>query len=93
MANCRVLAEHGAALGITYGWKEDPAQPFHSWVLYVDLPPGQVSFHTAQRLTGPDYAGDWDGQHFSANRIIAFCNEILSRPTGQQDFAFEVANA
>jgi hypothetical protein len=75
---CKALLEHGVALGITFGWKQDPAQEFHSWVLYVDLPHGQVSFHSAARGDGPDYTGDWDGQHKSAERIIAFCDSVMS---------------
>ncbi len=76
---CAALAEHGAALGISYGWKQDPAQPFHSWVLYVDLPQGQVSFHAGERLgDGPDYTSDWDGQHKSAERILALCDGVMS---------------
>lgn len=58
---CKVLAEHAEASGIVYGWAEDDAQPFHRWVLYVDLPTGQVSFHAAARGDGPDYSGAWDG--------------------------------
>jgi len=72
-----VLAKHASTLGITYGWKYDPAQPVHSWVLYVDLPQGQVSFHTGHRGEGPNYAGKWDGSHASADRIIAFCDQVF----------------
>ncbi len=57
----RTLGEHAQALGILWGWGEDAKQEFHRWVLYVDIPTGQVSFHTAERGTGPDYAGKWDG--------------------------------
>lgn len=64
--------------GIRWGWKHDPAQPVHAWVLYVDLPSGQVSFHTERRGIGPDYIGEWDGQHASADRIIAFAAAVLS---------------
>src|SRR5690349_21003191 len=34
----QLLSEHAETLGITWGWKRDPRQAFHSWVLYVDLP-------------------------------------------------------
>jgi hypothetical protein len=78
---CAVLKEHGEALGINWGWKEDPAQEFHSWVLYVDLPVGQCSFHSATKGTGPDYQGDWDGQHLSAERILSFCDQVFERRT------------
>jgi hypothetical protein len=76
---CRVLLKHGAALGITFGWKEDPAQEYHNWVLYVDLPTGQVSFHAATHGEGPLYRGDWDGSHLSAERILEFCDLVASR--------------
>ena len=46
--------------GLRWGWAEDPDQAFHKWVLYVDLPTGQVSFHTAERGEGPDYPDKWD---------------------------------
>lgn len=46
-----------------WGWKTDPKQHRHSWVLYVELPTGQVSFHAERRGIGPDFPGDWDGQH------------------------------
>ena len=62
----------------TFGWKKDPNQTFHSWVLYVDLPTGQVSFHSKERYAGPDYSGDWDGvKGISAQRIVAFCQSVL----------------
>ena len=63
---------------LQWGWKKDPAQPFHSWVLYVDLPTGQVSFHSRDRYAGPDYPGDWDGiRGISPQRIILFCQRVL----------------
>lgn len=74
-----ILTKHGEALGITWGWKRDPRQAFHSWVLYIDLPMGQVSFHAGGRLRGPDYAGDWDGQHSSCERILSFCEMVASK--------------
>ena len=79
---CKLLAEHGEFLGFRYGWKEDPSVPFGedpSWVLYVDIPQfGQVSFHSPSRGTGPAYAGDWDQQHASEERILAFCDHIMN---------------
>jgi hypothetical protein len=94
---CRLLALHGEAFGIRWGWKEDKEVLFgekSSWVLYVDLPgptfevltekpgvmvcaPSQVSFHCPQRLTGPDYPGEWDRQKESLTRILAFCDAIF----------------
>lgn len=74
---CEALAQHGASLGIVFGWKRDPETPAYEWVLYVDLPQGQVRFHTSTRGLGPDYAGDWDRQHCSKERTIAFCDSVL----------------
>jgi len=77
----KVLTEHGAALGITFGWKEDPQTVFGeeaSWVLYVDLPQGQVSFHSPNKLAGPLYARDWDQQKLSAQRVIEFADSVAS---------------
>jgi hypothetical protein len=77
---CRVLLEHGKSLGIAWGWKEDPNQEYHNWVLYVDLPQGQVSFHAATKGDGPLYRGEWDGKHESATRILAFCDSLAAVP-------------
>jgi hypothetical protein len=83
MANLsRALIENAATvceqLGIAWGWKEDPAQEYHSWVLYVDLPTGQCSFHARSRGEGPDYLGEWDRvPHASADRILAFCDWVI----------------
>lgn len=63
---------------MAWGWKKDPAQEFHNWVLYVELPTGQVSFHAAARGLGPDYPGDWDGLHLSAERITRWCDQLLT---------------
>lgn len=73
---CLILIEHAEASRIIWGWKTDPAQEYHVWVLYVDLPTGQVSFHTRDRGTGPDYPGEWDGEHASADRIIRFVESL-----------------
>lgn len=75
---CRLLKQHAGALGIRWGWKPDPNQALHSQVLYVELPQGQVSFHSSDRCGCPDvdFAGEWDGQHKSTERILAFCDAI-----------------
>jgi hypothetical protein len=80
----RSVAEKGkyevniGKLSIPYGWKQDPNTPGFEWVLYVDLPQGQVSFHAATRGAGPDYQGEWCGEHLSAERIVAFCDAVLN---------------
>lgn len=82
---CRLLAEHGARFGFRYGWKEDASVVFGeraSYVLYVDIPQvGQCSFHSPDRGGGPDYAGEWDREHASADRIIVFCDSVVQRDT------------
>ena len=75
---CRALTEHAADQGIAWGWGEDPAQPVHKHVLYVDLPTGQVSFHAPSRGEGPDYPRAWDGvPGQSPDRIIRFVARLL----------------
>lgn len=63
--------------GYSWGWTRDAAEDHASWVVYLDLPMGQVSFHSVERLDGPDYPGQWDGQRASEARIILFCQAIL----------------
>jgi hypothetical protein len=74
---CKALLEYGEQVKIRFGWKQDPRQPHASWVLYVDLPQGQVSFHCTERFAGPDYAGDWDQQRASQIRILRFCDDVF----------------
>ena len=72
---CRILA--ATPNPPAWGWKEDPATPGYEQVLYVELPQGQVSFHSAVRIVGPDFTGVWDGAHKSAERILDFCDEVM----------------
>jgi hypothetical protein len=74
---CRALVEHGDKLAIEWGWREDPAQSFHRWVLYVVLPTGQVSFHASQPHSENRFAGDWDGTHLSQERIVRFVQSLV----------------
>jgi hypothetical protein len=74
---CHILMQHWRELRLIWGWKRDPREGYATWVLYVELPQGQVSFHNTQRLTGPEYFGDWDKQYKSAERIMEFCSEVL----------------
>jgi len=78
MTNLAVaLAEYGE---LSWGWKQDPSQDFHTWVLYVDLPNGQVSFHTADRGEGQIYPGEWDGvKNISPTRICRFVADLFAR--------------
>lgn len=63
---------------IAWGWGIDEKQPVHRHVLYVELPTGQVSFHTEHRGKGPDYGKPWDGvPNVSADRILRWCARLL----------------
>lgn len=76
----KVLIEHAADLGITWGWAEDPEQEVHRWVLYVVTPDGQVSFHVAERGVGPDFTGQWDGVRGAGpGRVCAYAAHVLAR--------------
>lgn len=74
---CRILLQPSAP-AFSWGWKHDPETPGYEWILYVELPSGQVSFHSADRLSGPDYRGEYDGQKLSRERILAFCDAVLT---------------
>lgn len=74
-----VLSRDAEVCELTWGWGVDPTQPRHNVVLYVDLPTGQVSFHTDQRGNGPEYSSNWDGMlDQSADRICRWCIRLLS---------------
>lgn len=76
---CDILLAHADELGICWGWKNDPKTPYHCWVLYVDLPTGQVSFHAAYRMGGPIYHGEWDrAERVGEFRICAYIGAIHS---------------
>jgi hypothetical protein len=66
-------------LGMAWGWGYDENAPNFEHVLYVEIPTGQVSFHTGERLNGPAYSRPWDGFHMSKERICRFCDSVLSR--------------
>ncbi len=74
---CDLLTENSC--GLRWGWARDPDKPQAEWVLYVDLPVGQVSFHSLARGIGPDYVTGWDNQRKSEERIIAYCDLLLER--------------
>ena len=80
---CTALTE-SADLGIPFGWQQDRETPLGgraSWILYAELPSGQVSFHSPTRYAGPDYNGAWDGQHLSLCRILVFCDAVMDSCT------------
>jgi hypothetical protein len=65
-------------LGMAWGWGYDENTPNFEHVLYVELPSGQCSFHSAERLNGPAYARGWDGFHMSKEHILRFCDAVMS---------------
>lgn len=66
--------------GDKWGWKRDNATPGFSWVLYVDLAGGQVSFHARNPASGHRYHGEWDQKRESQPRIMAFCDYVMTFP-------------
>jgi hypothetical protein len=74
---CDVLSRHAKDLGISWGWGEDTGTEGYAFVLYVELPAGQVSFHAPERGTGPSYGKPWDGLGISRDRILAYAQAIL----------------
>ncbi len=74
------VLKYGGGEPLHWGWKIDPNQPHAKWVLYIDLPHGQVSFHSTERFGGPDYPAEFDGAHASAERIISFCDFVFMNP-------------
>jgi hypothetical protein len=73
---CTALLEHGA--DIVWGWGIDPKQEVHRHVLYIELPTGQLSFHSGERGDGPDYRGEWDGKPGRGpDRITRWCAQLL----------------
>jgi hypothetical protein len=75
-----VLRYAGDTETLFWGWKLDPRQAHAKWVLYIELPNGQVSFHSTERFGGPDFPWEFDGAHASAERIISFCDFIFMNP-------------
>lgn len=79
------LAQHAAALGIGWGWKRDPAQAFHCWVLYAELPTGQCSFHAEARMSAQDFAGEWSRLGNGPQVIVAWCDRLLGEACSVPD--------
>jgi hypothetical protein len=72
------LERLAAKAGLRWGWGYDPRAVNFEHVVYVDLPTGQVSFHTSSRRPGPDYPGAWDGEVLIGDkRIVQWCADLL----------------
>ena len=70
----------GAWTEFSWGWAVDSHQEFHRHVLYVDLPTGQASFHSATNFGGRLYDGVWDGQGKSVENVLSFCDQVAGLP-------------
>ena len=82
---CTSLVEFNPRLHFKWGWGRDEGTRGYSDVLYVDIPTGQVSFHSAGRYQGPRYKGRWDGSKESRERIADWCDQLLLLPTADYD--------
>lgn len=71
---------------LSWGWgTDDQMDEFGPrYVLYIELPRDQVSFHSYERFSGLDYPQKWDGEHTSAERIVAFCEAVLTGTSLEQ---------
>ncbi|MEQ8667583.1 MAG: hypothetical protein RIC12_00335 [Pirellulales bacterium] len=72
---CELLKED--SLDMDWGGAWDPDQDYAPYILYVDLPQGQISFHSISRFSGPDYSTPWDGKHASEDRIVEFAQTVV----------------
>jgi hypothetical protein len=73
------LARHAAALSLVWGWGDDRGQKLNPWVLYVELPTGQVSFHSPSKGAGPMFPGRWDAMPgASEGRVVQWVASLLS---------------
>lgn len=85
---CDALMNHAKAIDITWGVgldeSRDASDPYR-FVLYVDLPTGQVSFHGRPPRPGcPTYAGKWDGVRGEApQRICRWVEGVLNPETAE----------
>lgn len=74
----QILTKHAESLGICWGWRQDLKSAHdNSWVLFVAIPQGQVSFHSPVRHAGPTFPYEWDGKHVSTERILGFTEMVL----------------
>ncbi len=73
---CGVLLSWLGFESITWGWGRDHKAPGFTWVLYVDLPTGQCSFHSRERGKGPAYNGHWRPGAGSESNILEFCDSV-----------------
>jgi len=72
-------AEAALQCGIAAGWHEnDDRESPIPYILYFDLPVGQVSFHSKAKCGLPEYSGEWDRvRDVSGQRIERAIDEFL----------------
>jgi hypothetical protein len=76
---CSTLEREADDLSIKWGWGLDKAAVGYEHVLYVEIPTGQVSFHTNNRGKGPNHSGEWDGiRNASPERICRWIAGLLA---------------
>lgn len=71
---CRIA---GLMPELSWGWKYDPRAINFENVLYVELTYGQCSFHSPDRLDGPDFSGKWKPQPDSRTSILSYCADVI----------------
>ncbi len=76
---CEMLNRlHPQAMDFRWGWAKDQSEPYAPWIIYVELPTGQVSFHSPARGMGPLFTGKWDEAKGTApDRICRWCAMVL----------------
>lgn len=90
---CRALVNFPATLDLPWGWGRDEKAVGFEDVLYIDLPVGQVSYHSGRRGDGPNYAGAWDGVTGTGpQRVCRWASLVLLASTVVriEEFADEV---
>lgn len=83
-ALCRLLMADDC--GMAWGWHHNrcAARNEPEFVLYVELPTGQVSWHVLHRYDGPDFAGKWDeARGTSEHRVIAHVQAVEAGLIGE----------
>jgi len=72
---CRSLEKQS---DIVWGWREDIDEPYAKWVLYLDLPTGQSSFHNTYRVGNNEYWTPWNGGgNSSIDNIIDWLDLLM----------------
>ena len=72
----QALTAHAQSIALSWGWGIDAEQAYHTVVLYIDLPTGQVSFHTDRRQAIVAGLSRHVGQH---SRAVARPDPTLRR--------------